>query len=556
MSGNLSSIDNTQFFIGTPSKDEIKQYFLRQKRLADLKKLESSPEIESSPELSESFELYLQQRKKKIDDERLKILREAKGLPDQSPISSKQSSFANIDDTIAPSHDESVSEESFLEMEKMCEKTLHLNNESAQLMDLTSMNITNNRKSLAEESRLDCIEAPSFLSNSSLMSPGVRSSPRNVNNRPSTILEVSETTSNRTAMSSYKTARTTTTGSDVSYRTAGDLTNATDSTCQNSHISVDSLEPSRKSEVLIDLTKDSLNIDSSSDSGLNSGLFMNTTDHDDSEVPEFNDTLERIEYILRLNQEANAMKEDEKSAPVAAVADFDTTPKHGCLLDLPITPNNYVTSKLTPQQSKKKIGNRLTPKNSPLIKFSPAAGKSPASHHSPAAGAFKKPVSATKTPAPFLQISKKYQHIQSPIASYIKQTPGAPASFLAGKTITGITRIAKTPDFRDSESFAKENEPKSNYKLPHAAKTKTVTSTQLEKRGEFSRTPGGSQVKSLLTRAVPEVKIHAGHYQNPENINMTNLLNETNLSDQSFADLSLMSGNVSLQIIDSVKRAK
>lgn len=78
----------------------------------------------------------------------------------------------------------------------------------------------------------------------------------------------------------------------------------------------------------------------------------------------------------------------------------------------------------------------------------------------------------------------------------------------------------------------------------------------MEVRGEYSRTPGGSQVKNLLSRAVPEVKIHAGHYKNPENVNMTNLLNETNLSDQSFADLSLMSGNVSLQIIDSVKRAK
>lgn len=440
--------------------------------------MESSPEIESSPELSESFELYLQQRKKKVDDERLKILREAKGLPDQSPVSSKLSSFANIDDTIAPSHDESVSEESFLEMEKMCEKTLHLNNESAQLMDLTSMNVTNNRKSLAEESRLDCIEAPSFLSNSSLMSPGARYSPRNANNRPSTILEVSETASNRTAMSSYKTARTTTTGSDVSYRTAADLTNATNTTYQNSHISVDSLEPSRKSDricQLIDLTKDSLN-DDNSDSGLNSELFINdnTTDHDDSEVPEFNDTLERIEYILQLNEKANALKEED-SKPIAEIA---KTPKHACLLDLPITPNNFVTSKLTPQQSNKKIGNRLTPKNSPLIRFSPAAGKSPA-NHSPAHSAFKKPVSATKTPAPFLSISKKYQHIQSPIASYIKQTPGAPASLLAGKTITGITRIGKTPDFRDSESFVNENEPASSYKLAHAAKTKTVTSTQV-----------------------------------------------------------------------------
>lgn len=402
----------------------------------------------------------------------MKIFRDAKGQPDQSPVSSKQYSVTSIDETIAASNDESISEESFLEMEKICEKTLHLNNESAQLMDLTSMNDTNNRQSLTEESRLDCIEAPSFFSNSSLMSPGTRYSPRN-GNRPSTILEVSETTTNRTAMSSYKTARTTTTGTDVSFRTAADLTNATDSTCQNSHISIDSLDPSQKSDkILIDLTRDSLNGDYS-DSGLNSEMCENneTTDRDDSEIPEFNDTLERIEYILNLNERANAMKEEQESK---LTSDDVKTPEHACLLDLPITPNRIVASKLTPQQPHKKIGNRLTPKNSPFIRFSPANGKSPA-NRSPAAGAFKKPVSATKTPAPFLPISKRYQHIQSPIASYIKQTPGAPGSYLAGKTVAGITRLAKTPDFRDSDLFANENEPTSSRKLAHVAKTGSST---------------------------------------------------------------------------------
>lgn len=33
---NDSQNDNTQFFIGTPSEDEVKQYFLRQKRFLTL----------------------------------------------------------------------------------------------------------------------------------------------------------------------------------------------------------------------------------------------------------------------------------------------------------------------------------------------------------------------------------------------------------------------------------------------------------------------------------------------------------------------------------------
>lgn len=341
-------------------------------------------------------------------------------------------------------------------MEKICEKTFHVKNESL----------------LVEESRLDSIEAPSFLSNSSFMSPGMKNSPRNIN-RPSTILEVSESTTNRTGMSSYKTAQTTGTGTELSFNTAADCTGntSTDTTYQKSHISVDSLEPSRRSQpALIDLTRDSLN-DCSDSALLNSAMCDESTDKDDSNVPEFNDTLERIDYILKLNDKAAAIKKEE------TLRQAQKTPKQTCLLDLPITPNHIIASKLTPQN--KKIGARITPKNSPLIKFSPAAAKSPATR-SPGFNAWKKPTSATKPPGPFLSASKKYQHIQSPIASYIKQTPGAPACNLAGKTIAGITGKAMTPNFRDSESFVgNENQPSSSQKLAHVAKTKTITSTQV-----------------------------------------------------------------------------
>lgn len=347
-------------------------------------------------------------------------------------------------------------------MEQLCEKTF---------------NVRNNNESLNnEESRLDNIEAPSFLINNSFNSPASGGNRQSRNfNRPSTILEVSETTTNRTCMSSYKTARTTGTGTELSYRTAADLTNGTEMTYQNSHISNDSLEPTnrRSHAALIDLTRDSLE----EDSGLNSGLQDESVDDkDDSNVPEFNDTLERIDYILGLNHKAAEMNK------------VDASPRQTCLLDLPITPNHFVAgSKLTPKQpsTQKKFNNRLTPRNSPLIKFSPAAsGRSPAGH-SPATvnfNAWKMPSgSATKAPPPIFSASKKYQHIQSPIASYIKQTPGAPACSLAGKTIAGITK-GTVPNFRDSESFVdgNENEPSSAQKrLAHVAKTKTATSTQV-----------------------------------------------------------------------------
>jgi hypothetical protein len=326
-------------------------------------------------------------------------------------------------------------------------------------MDLTSMNAT--RKSYNEESRLDNVEAPSIFFNSSIMSPGTKHSPLNKQfNRPSTILEVSE--SNRTGMSSYKTAMTGT-ATEASYRTA----DYTDFTLPKYEISVDSLDESSKP--IIDLTKDSLD---QSDSGLqiSDSIDISNAHEDDDSEPEFNDTLERMDFML---SKAAAMQQKPVPA-IQPVEEISKTPNNRMnLLDMSIP---FVAAKLTPQPiSAKKTMNRLTPKNSPLIHFSPVVSKNSPANRSPAA--FKKPTgSSTKPPAPLIPSSKKYLHIQSPIASYIKQAPVAPPAIVAGKFIQGVTGTSKTPNFRDSEKFSKENESMNSQKnFPSCAKTNSAT---------------------------------------------------------------------------------
>lgn len=73
----------------------------------------------------------------------------------------------------------------------------------------------------------------------------------------------------------------------------------------------------------------------------------------------------------------------------------------------------------------------------------------------------------------------------------------------------------------------------------------------------MKKTPGGKQIQSLLTNTTPTVTVHQGHVKTRDGhvIFQNSLLNETALSEQSFADLSLISGDVSVQVVEGVKRS-
>lgn len=62
-------------------------------------------------------------------------------------------------------------------------------------------------------------------------------------------------------------------------------------------------------------------------------------------------------------------------------------------------------------------------------------------------------------------------------------------------------------------------------------------------------------MQSLLGNSSPTVTFHQGHVKTHDRP-MHQMLDDTALSEQSFADLSLISGDVSVQFVEGVKRMK
>lgn len=459
-------------------------------RLADLKVLESSPDIESSPELSESFELYLQQRKKQVENIKKGAI--ATGTT-YSPTTSRaepqrESMMSNMttygpDDTLMQCTDDS-----FMAMEKMCENTLHLNNVSEHLVDLTALDdsIEEPRRSIKKgesfnDTHLMSIEAPSFMfNNTSLMSPNKNSPLQAVHaNRPSTIMEVSELSLNRTGLSSYRTAES---RSQISedFKTADEgsytedikeemiikmpkIRSFYDYNATSSDMSKDSLEVTRKASHHEEMTKDSLNVASymcDSSSGVDSSYDQRDESQNASQGEEkLNDTLEQIEYMLAQHQKI----QEQKTPKLIAVS--------------PLTPMTLPKTKSKNLQPKAFALPGSASKHSPLIKFSPLQRNSPQTNvaNEPT---FKRPMmSASKIPQPSFA-SKKYQHIISPISRYIKHTPGAPLTSTA-RVLPGMESSPNRFNFRDSEGFPNENESMNansgGSSLPFLAKTKSST---------------------------------------------------------------------------------
>jgi hypothetical protein len=416
-------------------------------------------------------------------------------------------------------NNDSIDDESFLELEKMCENTLTLNNVSENFMDLTSLEAVTKAMSkksfgINDETRLNEIEEPSFLQNSSIMSP--KNSPfrltrANVGNRPSTIMEVTEISSvNKTTASSYHTAtNTTVTDKSEYYQTANEtmesITGASaiinrpvlksfyDETLE---LTKDSLDVSLKKDQnnCVDLTADSLNSKADSSSGIeiscddedvNEGSRNESIAHASS--IRMNDTLEEIEFMLAQAQKMNDEKLLKTPKALAAINSLPTTPK----LQSPAVTNKPSPSPWSAAKQKPNSGLKtkkaLTPlsKNSPLIKFSPQVkSNSPAMAPSSNFKLPNKPVSTSKIPQ-FSSNSKKFSHIVSPISRYINHTPELPLSSLAHVEYGYSSSARSHLNFRDSESFADNTSLNSTYKgssLPMRAKTKTGSVKKVNSR--------------------------------------------------------------------------
>lgn len=431
--------------------------------------LESSHELESTPDLSDSFESVLERIKQKREE----------AMDRQPSIALNETTFVARDDTMMQ-----CTEESFLANEKMCERTLNLNNVSENFADLTHMGVaspTVSRKPVTKpacfsnETNLESVEAPSFLfNNTSMMLPNHSPLLAVHANRPSTIMEESSS-SYKTNMTSYQTAFTRSDTEGSEYKTANDESLTLEeemiikmpklrSFYDTSDITKDSLDVTRTMQNT-EMTKDSLN----SFSGEASSFIGNSSNAAIAVGPHFNDTLEEIEFMLLQNQKLQEQQRTPQFVPASPA-----TPR------VPVVNTSPFLSQL---RLKPNFGVKTTTgsasKHSPLIKFSPMASKSPANVPS----GFKRPMpSATKLAKP--SSSKKFQNIESPVSRYINNTPVVPQAHTP-RVLHGIGTSPKNFNFRDSESFAKENESANAGKafqgssLPLRAKTKSSSVTQV-----------------------------------------------------------------------------
>lgn len=490
--------------------------------------MEATPSPVGSPCLNETFQIYLNQRKIKAEEEMNRKYNSETG----SPVSSRV--YSLNDTTMVAGNDETMmrtTDESFMEMERMCEKTMMNNSRSP--IDLTELSSDNedssceefmdkykkagsnlNKFQLSEMTLLNDVEAPSFMFDNTLFNNTVTSPLcRAVNlNRPSTIEEestvVESTISNKTSLSSYRTAHAnSSTEMSEKYQTASDeswlhsknanvssditdvfqkpkirsfyndLDDTNDKSTKSVDYTKDSLNASGNKYLHADISKDSLNGNSTSDtassfSDMKDSLLESTEESDFSDMDnrKFNDTLEEFEFMM---EQAAKL---QPGTGVTKKAKSPTTPRYP---NSPVTPSTVVKAH-QPTMRNSPASKNLFPKVfSKMGTAGGSASKSPFTKASPSTTPnFKKPFHPTVTSKiPHLShVTKKFSHVASPIARYINHTPELPLATTA-RVPTGS--VSKGFNFRDSDSFAiNENDSYNGnqvYKpsLPCRAKTKT-----------------------------------------------------------------------------------
>lgn len=485
------------------------------------------PSPVGSPCLNETFQIYLNQRKKKAEEEMNRKYNTETG----SPISSRV--YSLNDTTMFAGNDETMmrtTDESFMELERICEKTML--NQSKGLIDLTELSSDNEDSSsddmmekfkkagrnltkfqLSEMTLLNDVEAPSFMFDNTLFNTTVTSPIcRGVGlNRPSTIEEestiVESTISNKTSISSYRTALTNSTiEMSDKYQTASDESwlqskskNASDisdefqkpkirsfysnleennsKSIKSMDYTKDSLNVSGNKYLRDDISKDSLNENSTNDTessfdDMKDSLLENSEESDFSDMDnrKFNDTLEEFEFMMEqaAKLQSGSIPKKINSPSTPRYPNSPVTPSTVIKAHQPIMRNSPASKNLFPKVfSKVDSGIKCSASKSPFTKDSPARTPS-----------FKKPFQPTVTSKiPHLSnVTKKFSHVASPIARYIKHTPEVPLATVA-RVPTGT--ISKAFNFRDSESFdVNENDSYNSNQvyqpasLPLRAKTK------------------------------------------------------------------------------------
>ncbi|XP_062547561.1 uncharacterized protein LOC134213053 isoform X2 [Armigeres subalbatus] len=272
-------------------------------------------------------------------------------------------------------------------------------------------------------------------------------------------------------------------------------------------------------------------------------------------IPDFNDTMEEMEFMMRqgmkILQQQKAQQqlaaEKPKQTPVnvknALTVSSHTTPV------TPISPNRYLKPKqFTNSNAKQNLFSHSTsnkPKSAQKPSSAPSTGSS-------SCGTFKKPVSRFPLP----KSAKKFNHVVSPIGEYIKKTPQTLLQakiFCPNRNLIDV--LHNKNDNRDSVKSSKENLHQEvdsegySSSLPRKGVVSSRGAHVLDERNPV-RIPGGEKMHKLLNNSPTLVVRHEGRLKYQRETQLT----EDSVVDDSLADLSLASGDISVRVLKDVRR--
>ncbi|XP_059617721.1 uncharacterized protein LOC132262464 [Phlebotomus argentipes] len=515
MSEYLSGIesDDEGIRVGTPTLSEIREHFANYQYYT----AESSAS-DSSGELSESFTELLEKRKKElIEDGMMQKCKYLTQRVQKTPVALDKSPESQVDETFATAKAKSAwttvtEDDSFLAAEKMCEQTLDYNRymcanrASSQVLP---------HMSYVDETILNDVEPPSMLCEQTM----IKGTMEAIRNRPSTIAEENTIVSSDCSFYTADLARTLprissgneetetsasseeATGNEV---TANDVIELSDESAPDDQ-EKDEEEQSEaitEDSVADDVSSLAPSTDTQSSKAEQSALSLNLSQ-------DFNDTLERVEYL---------MKKSEKVLPMKMPLYLNT-------------PSSSSSSGAVPK--------KLTP----VLDF-------------------KKPTPKQPTKIPQIR-NKNWDHIKSPISAYIHKTPVMPLIASTKGLCEKIEDGARSPRSRYLESKIKEKEnvssdmntPPKDRVFPKKACVSAPYAVQHDER-VMPKIPGGPKMQKLLGNDLDQEKTPAltkrmARYKTqrlpPALVEAER--RKLSLTEDSIGNLSVISGDVSVHVM-------
>lgn len=263
----------------------------------------------------------------------------------------------------------------------------------------------------------------------------------------------------------------------------------------------------------------------------------------------FNDTFEEMEFMMRqgmkIMQQQKIQQEKQQQETEPAMYSASKT-RATPIAQQDDTPNRFMKPNQNLGSCKQTLFSQSTSTNSARKPLSTPTTTFNCDN-------FKKPISRPVAP----KSAKKFDHIVSPIGAYIKKTPQTALQariFCANQNLIDV--LSSKKDNRDSVMSSKENFNQSQVdpstyssSLPRKGVVSSRGAHVLDERNAV-RIPGGEKMHKLLNNSPTMVIRHEGRLKYAREVQ----LKDNSVADESMADLSIVSGDVSVRVLKDVKR--